>query len=93
MTWFLDLRSSSVGGIPASQVVLRQGTGQCTNFGEFLELVRGRNVLFGTHGFNVDREDGITRLSGWESLLSLEPNALFVGVLWPGDSRWIPVLD
>lgn len=93
MTWFLDLRASRVGGIPASEVALRNGADQCLNFREFLELVSGRDVLFGSHGFNVDRDDGITKLSGWESLLNLEPKALFVGVLWPGDSRWIPVLD
>ncbi|MBO9548075.1 alpha/beta hydrolase [Pseudomonas sp.] len=93
MTWFLDLRADGVGGTPAKQVMLRQGMGYYPNLQEFLLQIRGRDVLIGTHGFNVDRTDGVLALSDWEKLLDLGDNALFVGVLWPGDTRWIPVLD
>lgn len=93
MTWFLDLRASSVGGVTSSEVVLRQGAGRCTDLRGFLEQVQGRDVLLGTHGFNVNRLDGVASLSKWESLLTLGPNAVFIGILWPGDSRWMPVLD
>ena len=50
-------------------------------------------MLLATHGFNVSREDGIDALSRWESLLTLPPSVLYVGVLWPGDSAFIPVID
>ncbi|MEB0040411.1 MULTISPECIES: alpha/beta hydrolase [unclassified Pseudomonas] len=93
MTWFLDLRADSVGGIPASEVIVRQGYGHYPNFDELVRQARGHDVLFATHGFNVNRNDGIESLTGWERLLELGPNTLFVGVLWPGDSRWVPVLD
>jgi hypothetical protein len=93
MTWFIDVRADSVGGLPASAATLRQGLQQCVDYTDFLQAVQGRNVLLGVHGFNVSRADGIAKLSAWESVLSLPPNCLFVGVLWPGDSRWAPVLD
>lgn len=93
MTWFLDLRADSVGGIPATQVVLRQGMGMYPDLQEFLLQVRGRDVLIGTHGFNVDETGGILAFTAWENSLNLGDNALFIGALWPGDSRYIPVLD
>lgn len=93
MTWFLDLRANPVGGGVASHVTLRQGGGHYPYLDGFLDQVRGRDLLLATHGFNVDRADGIAKLSAWEALLQLPDNYLFVGVLWPGDSRWVPVLD
>lgn len=93
MTWFLDLRSSAVGGTLASQVSIRQGSSLLTGPYWLLEQIRGRDVLFVVHGFNVDRTEGIASLTGWEALLSVNPNVFVVGVLWPGDSRWMPVLD
>jgi hypothetical protein len=41
----------------------------------------------------VNRADGISNLSHWSEWLRLGDNGFFVGVLWPGDSRWIPFLD
>jgi len=32
-------------------------------------------------------------LSEWETLLSLPPPSLFVGILWPGDARLLRVVD
>jgi len=49
--------------------------------------------MLATHGFNVSRQDGIDALSNWSRLMSLSGSDLFVGVLWPGDSRYLPVLD
>lgn len=94
MTWFLDLRADSVGGNPAREVQVRQnGNMLFRDIDSFLEEVRGRDVLLGTHGFNVNRQEGIASLSKWSALLPLDESALFVGVLWPGDSRWLPVVD
>jgi pimeloyl-ACP methyl ester carboxylesterase len=51
------------------------------------DSIRGRDVLIATHGFKVNRADGIQELSNWESLLQLpQPHSAFVGLLWPGDS-------
>jgi hypothetical protein len=98
MTQFLDLRLSSVGGELAASVAVTQGTGIADYTGlplsELLSTIRGRNVLIATHGFNVNRADGIAHLHNWESLLQLpQPNSAFVGLLWPGDSIWAHGLD
>ena len=94
MLWFLDLRANSVGGGPARDVRVCREVNYCGfDPRDLVEAARGRNVLFGTHGFNVNRLEGIANLSAWADLLNLGDNSLFVGVLWPGDSRWAPVVD
>jgi hypothetical protein len=97
MTQFLDLRLASVGGELAASVAVNQGTGIADYTGlplsELLSSVRGRHVLIATHGFNVNRADGISCLSNWESLLQLPRPSAFVGLLWPGDSVWAHGLD
>ncbi len=52
MTWFLDLRADSVGGNPAREVIVRQDANYCFDIGKLIEEARGKDVLFGTHGFN-----------------------------------------
>ena len=97
MTRFLDVRLNPVGGELATSVAVNQGT----NIGKYggldqlqlLNDIRGSNVLVGTHGFNVNRADGITCLSNWEGLLQLAPPSVFIGLLWPGDSIWAHGLD
>jgi pimeloyl-ACP methyl ester carboxylesterase len=92
MTLFLDLRASESGGIPAEDVTPRDGFTPITT-SKIAALVTGRDVLIGTHGFNVNRSKGVEELSSWETLLTLNSTALFVGLLWPGDSRWAPLVD
>jgi hypothetical protein len=58
-----------------------------------LSDIQGRHVLIATHGFNVDRANGIACLSNWEGLLQLAPPSVFIGLLWPGDSVWAHGLD
>jgi hypothetical protein len=98
MTQFLDCRLSPVGGELATSVSLCQGT--CIDCYGGLSLnalssaIQGRHVLVATHGFNVNRADGIDCLSNWESLLQLPPSSsAFLGLLWPGDSVWAHGLD
>jgi hypothetical protein len=55
--------------------------------------VRGRHILIATHGFNVNRADGVACLSNWEGLLQLPQSSAFVGLLWTGDSVWAYGLD
>ncbi|MDD5581298.1 MAG: alpha/beta hydrolase [Methylobacter sp.] len=96
MTWFLDLRALRVGGPPAREVTVRESANNRYDFRAIRDLVkavRGKDVLLGTHGFNVNRQQGIDSLENWGNLLALGDSALFVGILWAGDSRWVPVLD
>jgi hypothetical protein len=101
VTYFIDLRADSAGGNPvadASGVVIRKDTKQDPNpsqplDAELVQAVQGRDVLLGTHGFHVNRANGISTLSQWNGWLQLGNNGFFVGVLWPGDSRWVPFID
>ncbi|MGD0891521.1 MAG: alpha/beta hydrolase [Terracidiphilus sp.] len=97
MTQFLDVRLQPVGGELATTISINQGTSINNYTGllleDFLGSIRGRNVLIASHGFNVDRADGIACLSNWESLLQLPQPSAFVGLLWPGDSIWAHGLD
>lgn len=97
MTQFIDLRIQPVGGELAKTVATCQGT-SIANYtgllnGDLLNSICGRNVLVATHGFNVNRADGIACLSNWASLLQLPTASAFVGLLWPGDSVWAHGLD
>jgi len=101
VTYFIDLRADSAGGNPvadASGVVIRKDTQPNPNpsqplDAELVQAVQGRDVLLGTHGFHVNRANGIGNLSHWTEWLQLGDNGFFVGVLWPGDSRWLPFVD
>ncbi|HEV3482095.1 MAG TPA: alpha/beta hydrolase [Candidatus Acidoferrales bacterium] len=98
MTRFLDVRLNPVGGTLATSVALNQGTSindyRGMDINQLVSDVRGQHVLIGTHGYNVNRADGIAHLSNWEGLLKLAPlPSIFVGVLWPGDSVWAHGLD
>jgi hypothetical protein len=54
--------------------------------------IQGRDVLLVTHGFSVYQSEGEANLSGWYTGLTLA-NTAVLGILWPGDSRWIPKVD
>jgi hypothetical protein len=101
MTYFIDLRADSAGGNPvgsAADVVIRTDAQPDPNPNRSLgpgliQAVQGRDVLLVTHGFHVNRASGIGYLSHWNEWVQLGPNGFFVGVLWPGDSRWLPFVD
>lgn len=97
MTMFLDLRLQPVGGELSARVATCQGTGISDYtgllMGDLLAFIRGRHVLVATHGFNVNRADGIASLSNWGSILQLPAASAFLGLLWPGDSIWAHGLD
>ena len=103
VTYFIDVRADSAGGNPvadSSGVVVRTNTQRNPNpnpsqplESELVRAVQGRDVLLGTHGFHVNRATGIDYLSHWREWLQLGDNGFFVGVLWPGDSRWLPFID
>lgn len=101
MTYFIDVRADSAGGNPVgsvSDVVVRTEQQRDPNpvrplDAELIQAIQGRDVLLGTHGFHVNRANGIDNLSHWNEWLQLGPNGFFIGVLWPGDSRWLPFVD
>lgn len=97
MPRFLDARLQPVGGSVAKQVALFSGTNIDDYTGitltDLKSFIQGQHVLIGTHGFNVNRADGIASLSGWAGLLQLPPSSVFIGLLWPGDSIWAHGLD
>jgi hypothetical protein len=99
MTYFIDLRADASGGNPVDHVddiVIRTDTTPNPSSSlksDLVKVIQGRDLLLGTHGFNVNRAKGITNLSHWSKWLNLGANGYFVAVLWPGDSRWLPVVD
>ena len=93
MTLFVNLRASANGGIAAPNASAWDDGTLPLSAAEFANRVAGRDVLFATHGFNVDQQDGIAALSLWSQRCNLPDNCLFVGVLWPGDSKYVPVID
>jgi len=92
MTNFLDVRALSGGGGVSNQVQIGSGTsGNDYSLGVSLSdlqsFIHGQHVLIGTHGFNVNRANGVYCLSYWASLMRLPDSSVFVGLLWPGDSE------
>jgi pimeloyl-ACP methyl ester carboxylesterase len=94
MTMFLDLRAIPSGGFVAHDVRVVDALTQTTITAlEFEGRARGRNLVLVTHGFNVNSEAGVDSLTKWDALCALPSPWEYVGVLWPGDSRYLPVLD
>jgi hypothetical protein len=93
MTLFIDLRATPSGGICATEASLWDDGTQFVPNSEFASRVHGRDVILATHGFNVNRDHGVKALSSWNNSFQLSGSSLFVGVLWPGDSRFLPVID
>jgi pimeloyl-ACP methyl ester carboxylesterase len=97
MTNFLDVRALSGGGGLSDKVQLKTTTPQGgyvdLDPNDFASFIYGQNVLIATHGFNVNRSDGIEHLSYWQTLLTLPDNSVFLGLLWPGDSESLYALS
>jgi pimeloyl-ACP methyl ester carboxylesterase len=97
MTTFLDVRALWGGGEVSDNVQIKAGTSDADytdlSLSGLLDFIHGRDVLIGTHGFNVNRGDGIYCLSRWERLLTLPTTGVFLGLLWPGDSESLHALS
>ncbi len=93
MTLFVDLRATPSGGICASEATAWDDGTRPVSAAEFASRASGRHVILVTHGFNVNRESGINALLNWEQHCRFPGDMLFIGVLWPGDSRYFPVVD
>ncbi len=89
--YFLSTRSLPVGGGVGPLTVLDE-TNAVHPTSDVVTAVRGHDLLLVTHGFNVNQMDGLQKLSDWAKLLNLG-STVCVGMLWPGDARWIHVVD
>jgi hypothetical protein len=93
MALFLDLRAMPTGGFVADEVRVLDAEHRILSPDVFARQVQGHDLLLATHGFNVSGEHGMQALGGWEGLCGLPNPYTYVGVLWPGDSRFLPVVD
>lgn len=91
--YFIDLRASSSGGIPAEQASVWEDGSRSIGPQDFATQLSGKNVVLATHGFNVNRNNGLHSLSCWSNKCQLPSTFIMVGVLWPGDSAYFPVMD
>jgi hypothetical protein len=98
MTYFLNLRARPTGGgiadaIAVNQVAIGPGGPVVStpdpSASDLAKAVLGKNVVFVTHGFDVNQQDGYSELGNWQTLLQLDDSYLFVGIVWPGDSSWL----
>lgn len=90
---FIDLRAQSGGGWEASEATLHDGQNWWQDAAGLAQRLQGRDLLLITHGFNVNQHHGMQSLSNWARLAQLPANTFCMGVLWPGDSTVLPVLD
>jgi len=89
--FFLNTRALPVGGGVGPLTILDE-TNAVHPVSDVVAAVRGHDVLMVAHGFNVCLMDGLQKLSDWAKLLNLG-STVCVGLLWPGDARWIHVVD
>ncbi len=90
--WFLNCRAEPVGG-DVCPVKITDGTLTYLNAEQALTDIRGRHVLLGIHGFNVNQSTAVDHFETWNRLLQLDSSAIFLGGLWPGDSSWLGALE
>jgi hypothetical protein len=102
VTCFLNFRAQSMGGAvvdpyvlqgdPLSQPDPAKAALATMAWADVAKLAQGKDVLFVAHGFNVSYVNGMLSAARLDQALALGPNALFLGVLWPGDF-WLPVFN
>ncbi|HEY1384662.1 MAG TPA: alpha/beta hydrolase [Dongiaceae bacterium] len=102
MTLFIDFRTANTGGAVTDPRMIDVDLAALPTLGPKLDdhaienAVTGRNLLLGTHGFNVHRLEGVRSLARLDGHLRaqgwLGSADLFIGVLWPGDF-WIPAIN
>jgi len=90
MNYFLNLRAGPYGAVCEPYVIagdILSGAMKSVPYESVPALVRGRNVLLATHGFNVGYLDGLRSLGRLAQSLAPTENEFIFGVLWPGD--WV----
>lgn len=90
--WFLSTRTNAKGGPVAAAVsIIKDHPGSTVNLmPELQEAIRGRDVFFAVHGFNVNQQAGLDHLGFWLKNVDIG-DVVKIGILWPGDA-FIPIL-
>lgn len=99
MTVFVSLRSQTIAGPVRDARVFEGLVGQANmkpRTADWLgREVAGKDILFATHGFNVNQQKGVNSLGRLGERLAAAAPAYpeyFIGVLWPGD-WWVPAVN
>jgi hypothetical protein len=92
VSWFVNLRAGPFGAVCDPYVlqgdIAADPPGMVsTPYEAIPAIVKARNVLLATHGFNVDYVNGLRSLGRLESLVAPTASEVVLGVLWPGD--WV----
>ena len=92
MKYFLNLRAGSYGAVCEPYVIagdIAAGAPlmKSVPFEAVPALVKGKNVLLATHGFNVGYQEGLLSLGRFSQSLAPSENEFILGILWPGD--WV----
>jgi len=93
MTLSIDLRASATGGIVNGSASAWDDKTTPVSPDEFARRIDGQDLQLATHGFNVNRDSGLEALSIWSQRCQLPGPGLYIGVLWPGDSRFVLYVD
>jgi hypothetical protein len=97
MTLYVNLRAGAYGAVCSPYVLEGDGLASppilaSVDWSAVPYRVRGKRVLLATHGFNVSYQSGVCSLAQLEQALSMRPDEVFLGALWPGD--WaIPAIN
>jgi pimeloyl-ACP methyl ester carboxylesterase len=92
----IDLRQTPSGGFVATEAKLydsQEPQSPPLSAAQIQAKFAGKDLVLATHGFNVSATRGLPALEKWDSLCKLPTPHVFVGVLWPGDSQFLPILD
>ena len=96
MSLIIDLRQIPSGGFVANEAKVYDSQapqGVPLSAAHIEQRFAGRHLVLATHGFNVSATRGLPALEKWDELCTLPHPHVFVGVLWPGDSQFLPILD
>jgi hypothetical protein len=90
VTCFLNFRGGSFGALISEPIVFSTSAAPSVvrplTTLEFSRLIKGQDLVFVTHGFNVGYADGVRSIGNLDQLLGPVPG-IRIGVLWPGD--WV----
>jgi hypothetical protein len=92
VTLFLSFRYQTVGGPIRPDPVAWDSDAsfalKAREVAKVTSAARGMDILFAIHGYNNSQAEAVCALSRLENLLALPSTAIFIGVLWPGDSSF-----
>jgi Alpha/beta hydrolase of unknown function (DUF900) len=94
VTYFVNLRAGSWGAVCSPYLLNGDPLSDppainSLSWDTIGALVRGKDLLLASHGFNVSYDAGLASLARLEEALQLAASStdVFLGILWPGD--WV----